>query len=1131
MSRKSIVTLPATLVAAVSGFVLLLSSGAPAPRAAYLQATQQLRARGPQAGRVRVLIELKLPSKHVPEASLRTTAEILAQRQAIAARAARLLSRLPAGSHRTIRRYPTVPFVAIEVTPAALEALDRPNTELLRVMDDAILTPVLADSVPLIEADQAWANGFDGSGTTIAVVDSGVDSTHPFLAGKVVEEACYSSTVPGVSETFCPNGLDEQIGDGAAAPCSLDDCIHGTHVAGIAAGTDPTNSQQPSGVAKGARVMAVQVFSRIVDPASCGGTAPCVGAFTSDIIAGLERVYSIAVAGQQNIAAVNLSLGGGLFEAACDDQPYKPIIDNLRAIGIASVVAAGNSGWPFGLSTPACVSSAVSVGSTTKTDTVSSFSNASTFLSLFAPGESITSSVPGGSYQPLSGTSMAAPHVAGAWGVIKQAVPEASVTTVLDAMKATGLPITDTRFWFFGPGATVPRVRLFEALSSLVSIDIPAPLVTGLSPARTRAGLGAITLTVNGDNFVSRSVVEWNGAARPTKFISSSQLEASIPATDVSATGTAQVRVTTPAPGGGTSSALTFTIDPPPVLTVSASVVAPGEPVTVTLVDGFGGSADWLALAATTAPATSYLQWTSVGTGVTNRTWTVTMPTAAGTYEFRLFVNNAKVASSPSVTVDPSVNPAPVLSSLSPATVFAGASPFALTVTGNKFVASSVVHWNGLSRPTTFVSATQLQAAISAADVATAGTAQVTVFTPTPGGGTSSPVTFAVSAPPLLSVSATTVAIGGTVTATLTNGLGGAADWLALAPTGAPNTSYSQWVWIGGGNTTRTWTATMPTTPGTYEFRLFLNGGFTRAATSPTVTVEGLGTTPPSLAVNTTTVAPGGAVTATLANGLGGAGDWMTLAATGSPNTSYLQWVWVGSGIKARTWTVTMPATPGTYEFRLFLNGGFTRAATSPTVTVGGDGGGGSTNPALTVNTTSSVPGGPVAVTLTNGLGGAADWIALAPIGAPDTSYLQWVFVGAGATTRVWTVTMPASPGTYEFRLFLNGGYTRAATSPPVTVQPASAATLTVSATSVARGAPVTATLTNGLGGGSDWMALAPAGAPDTSYVQWTYVGYNVTNRTWTIAMPTTTGNYEFRLFLNNGYTRAATSPTVSVVP
>jgi hypothetical protein len=73
----------------------------------------------------------------------------------------------------------------------------------------------------------------------------------------------------------------------------------------------------------------------------------------------------------------------------------------------------------------------------------------------------------------------------------------------------------------------------------------------------------------------------------------------------------------------------------------------------------------------------------------------------------------------------------------------------------------------------------------------------------------------------------------------------------------------------------------------------------------------------------------------TLTNGLGGASDWLALAATGAPNTSYLQWTYVGSSVTTRTWTVTMPTTPGTYEFRLFPNNGFTRAATSPTVSVG----------------------------------------------------------------------------------------------------------------------------------------------------------------------------------------------------
>jgi hypothetical protein len=82
------------------------------------------------------------------------------------------------------------------------------------------------------------------------------------------------------------------------------------------------------------------------------------------------------------------------------------------------------------------------------------------------------------------------------------------------------------------------------------------------------------------------------------------------------------------------------------------------------------------------------------------------------------------------------------------------------------------------------------------------------------------------------------------------------------------------------------------------------------------------------------TVAPGGSVTVTLTDGFGGALDWLAFAATSAPNTSYVQYIYVGGGVTTRTWTITAPATAGTYEFRLFLNDGYTRAATSPTVTV-----------------------------------------------------------------------------------------------------------------------------------------------------------------------------------------------------
>src|SRR5207245_8050564 len=128
--------------------------------------------------------------------------------------------------------------------------------------------------------------------------------------------------------------------------------------------------------------------------------------------------------------------------------------DNLRSIGIATVIAAGNSSSTNSLTTPGCISTAISVGSTDKADQVSWFSNMASFMSLLAPGQSINSSIPGGGYRLLSGTSMATPHVAGTWAVLKQAVPDASVSTILSALRQTGLPVTDTR-----AGGTIPAPR------------------------------------------------------------------------------------------------------------------------------------------------------------------------------------------------------------------------------------------------------------------------------------------------------------------------------------------------------------------------------------------------------------------------------------------------------------------------------------------------------------------------------------------------------------------------------------------------------------------------------------------------------------------------------------------------
>src|SRR5262245_15686589 len=982
---------------------------------------ERVRDRVQREGRARVIVTLRLAAgRHLPEGSLSATARAT-QQQDIADGQSRILTRLQGLSYKVMHRYKTVPMITLEVGAQALAELSAASFVVASVVEDPVLRPSLFDSVPLIEADQAAAAGYDATGSVVAVIDSGVDTSHPFLAGKVIDEACFSSSVPGVSHSVCPNGAEQQVGPGAAAPCSLEGCFHGTHVAGIVAGCCDFAGIPVTGVAPGARLVAIQVFSQIDDFAACGGLAPCLGAFGSDLIAGLEHVYSLRTA--YNFAAVNLSLGGGRFTSQCDDEPFKPVIDNLKSAGIATVAASGNDGYTDALASPACVSSAVSVGATaTLDDTVAEFSNAAPFLKLLAPGDPIASSLPGGDFGYLSGTSMAAPHVAGTWAILKQAVPTGTVDQFLAALRAHGLPVTDDRT---SPPLTTPRIQVFQTLSSLVTIDNPVPIIASLSPSRTFVGTGAFTLTVDGSRLTRDSVVRWNGADRPTTFVNATRLTAAIPATDVASAGTAQVTVFTPAPGGGTSAALPFVVALPPALAVSATTVAPGGSVTATLTNGIGGAGDWLALAAVGAPNNSYLQWTYVGTGVTTRTWAVTMPTTPGTYEFRLFPNNGftRVATSPTVTVDSNLNPAPGISALTPNRAPAGMAAFTLSVDGSNFISASIVRWNGSDRPTTFATATRLTAAISAADVANVGTAQVTVFTPAPGGGTSTALPFTIVPAPALSASPASVAGGGSVTATLTNGTGGANDWLALAAVGAPNNTYEQWTYVGAGATTRTWQVTMPTTAGSYEFRLFLNNGFVRAATSPPVTVTPPPPPVPTLSALTPASVPAGAAAFTL-----------TVDGTGFQSTTVVRWnnadrptTFVSSTRLSAAIMAADVATAGTAQITAFTPapGGGTSNSRTFTIT---------SPPSLSTSATSVGPGASVTATLTNGTGGSGDWLVLAAVSAPNTTYLQWTYVGAGVTTRTWTVTMPTAAGAYEFRLFLNNGFTRAATSPTITV-------------------------------------------------------------------------------------------------
>ena len=454
-------------------------------------ALDRLSQRAAQDGSVRVVVRLGMNVQ--PEHRLDAVA-VRGQRLGIANAQTAVETRVLAGSaSQVVRRFETVPYMTVQVDANAMARL-RAHAGVAQIDEDELAQPGMLQSAALINAPTAWSRGVVGTGWAVAVLDTGVDKNHEFLAGKVLSEGCYSSTVTGASpsNSVCPGGVAASTAVDSGLHCTgSDDCKHGTHVAGIAAGgTRPADGSH--GVAYGANVIAMQVFSLF--PNYQGGGVTRALSYTSDQMAALERVYQLR--STFNIASVNMSLGGGQYSGACDSDPRKAIIDNLRSAGIATVISSGNSGYKTSVGAPSCISTAISVGATCDTTAttacatgvngVASYSNTASFLSLLAPGSVITSSVPGGLYEGWHGTSMAAPHVAGAWAVYRSWQPSVSVSDALAALRANGLTVNDTR-----SGGSVTGMKRID----LAFIGAPAVVTYELTVAKT--GTGASRGTVS----------------------------------------------------------------------------------------------------------------------------------------------------------------------------------------------------------------------------------------------------------------------------------------------------------------------------------------------------------------------------------------------------------------------------------------------------------------------------------------------------------------------------------------------------------------------------------------------------------------------------------------------------------
>ena len=303
-----------------------------------------------------------------------------------------------------------------------------------------------------MRAPAAWSARGRGDGQVIVVIDTGVRASHPFLNGRVLKGVC--------SAVDCGARVVERQDGGEPFPgCAAGSLVrdHGTHVAGIAAG----EGSGFSGVAPGAGIISIRVFR-------------CEEADWEYVIRALDYVAT-NLARRYEIAAVNMSLGDDvLFASACDgvDATYAALaaaVAKLRRLGIATVASTGNEGDKQGIGAPACLHDVIAVGSTDKSDATSWFSNSAPNLDLLAPGAEIYSSLGSGGFGFMDGTSMAAPHIAGAIAVMRSQLPGAGLAAIEEALAATGRQITD-----IDNGVRRPRLDLAAALRRLAGERAPA---------------------------------------------------------------------------------------------------------------------------------------------------------------------------------------------------------------------------------------------------------------------------------------------------------------------------------------------------------------------------------------------------------------------------------------------------------------------------------------------------------------------------------------------------------------------------------------------------------------------------------------------------------------------------------
>jgi subtilisin family serine protease len=567
----------------------------------------------------------------------------------------------------------------------------------------------------VIHALQGWSSypnsyGLSG-GVKVAITDTGIDPHHADLDAKIdaADGAnCIHNDFSGVCRPWGQQDPSDPAGFGLEP---LDDHGHGTHVAGIA-GAEANNGEGVAGVGLNSPLIPVKVLDS--------------DGFAFDF----EIANGILWAKNHGASVINLSLGGpGLTSTLCN------AVSQAVSAGVVVVAAAGNENTSTA-SAPAGCPGAIGVAATTSSDTRASFSNfGSPNVFVSAPGEAITSTVPGGLYESHSGTSMATPFVTGLVALLRSHQP-ITVAEVKHVLARTSDKVGGVAYgadpYHTCPGCTWNTYMGYGRINVENALHGITPLITGFTPATAAAGAA---VTINGDALGTATSVTFTGAApvAPT-ILSPTSLRVSVPAD----AGVGPITVTTP-----TGTAISGASFKP-----LARVTVPTTPVQ---------AGDTVALSGSNLGDVTAVKIGTLALAPGSGGFTIMSPT-----ELDLFIPDAALTGAVSLTTPAgtSVSGTPlkirptISEPFSPAHGFAGSL---VTLSGKTFAGTSSVKLGGVTALFSILSSTSLRVTIPAGGM----TGPISV---TNAGGTSTTSGSFTVDPKITSFTPTSAAVGAVVT-------------------------------------------------------------------------------------------------------------------------------------------------------------------------------------------------------------------------------------------------------------------------------------------------------------------------------------------------------------------------------